>query len=53
MQALVDEGGTMQDRSLADLTAIGALITSISTNCSQERSLEFLGQEDVSSFMGG
>ena len=53
LQALVDEGGTMQDQSLSDLTAIGSLVTSISTNCSQERSLEFLGQEDISSFMGG
>ena len=53
MQAIVDQGGNMEDLSLADVTAVGALVTSISTNCSQDRSLEFFSQDDVSAFLGG
>ena len=53
LQGLVDEGGTMQDRTMAEIVAIGNLVTSITTNCEQGRALEFLGAEDVTNFMGG
>lgn len=53
LQAIVDEGMTMQDRPGTDIIAIGSLITSITTNCELERSGEFFAQEDVTDFMGG
>jgi hypothetical protein len=53
LQALIDEGGTMQDRTMAEIAAIGNLVTSITSNCDQGRALEFMGAEDVTNFMGG
>ncbi|HEX6286289.1 MAG TPA: hypothetical protein VFZ80_02300 [Acidimicrobiia bacterium] len=53
MQAIVDEGVPMQDMPANELGAMGGLITSISANCSQERSFEFFSQEDVAAYMAG
>jgi hypothetical protein len=53
LQALIDEGGTMQDRTFPEIAAIGNLVTSITTNCDQDRALEFMGAEDVTNFMRG
>jgi hypothetical protein len=53
LQAIIDEGVPMQEVAATELGAIGGLVTSISVNCSQERSLEFFSQEDVTEFMGG
>ena len=53
LQALVDEGGTMSDRPIADLGAVTGLLTSVAANCSPERSAEFFERPDVSSFMEG
>ena len=53
MQAMIDQGGTMDDLTMAELTAVGTLVTSISTNCSQDRSFEFFSQDDVAAFLGG
>jgi ribosomal protein L11 methylase PrmA len=53
IQALVDEGGTMSDRPIADLGAITGLLTSVASNCSAERSAEFLEQPDIAAFMEG
>ncbi|MGC2241107.1 MAG: hypothetical protein WA726_09730 [Acidimicrobiia bacterium] len=53
LQAIVDEGGTMADLPLGDLSTVSALITSISTACSASRAAEFLSQPDVAAFMNG
>ena len=53
LQALVDEGGSMEDRTMAEIAAIGGLITSITSNCDQTRALEFMEAEDVAAFLGG
>jgi hypothetical protein len=53
MQAIIDEGGTMADLPLAELTAVGELMTAISTECSRERADEFLASEDVLAWLGG
>lgn len=53
LQTIVDEGVPMQEMPASDLGVIGGLITSISANCSQDRSIEFFSQDDVSAFMEG
>lgn len=53
LQAIVDEGGSMQDMTVTEITDVGGLVTSISTNCSPERSSEFFSKQDVSDFMSG
>lgn len=53
LQAIVDEGMTMQERPAAELVSIGALVTSITANCDLERSGEFFAQEDITDFMSG
>ena len=53
LQAIVDEGVTMEERPVAEMVSIGALVTSITTNCDLDRSAEFFAQEDVTAFMGG
>ena len=53
LQAIVDEGVTMQDMPASELVAIGGLVTSITANCSLERSGAFFAQEDVTTFMEG
>ena len=53
MQGIVDEGVPMQEMPANELGAVGGLITSISANCSQERSLEFFSKEDVAAYMAG
>lgn len=53
LQSIIDEGVTMQERPVADLASIGALVTSITTNCDLDRSADFFAQEDVTNFMGG
>lgn len=53
LQAIVDEGVPMQELPAGELGAIGGLITSISANCTQDRSLEFFSKEDVAAFMAG
>jgi len=53
LQAIVDEGGTIEDLPIAESGAIAGLIASISANCSQERTAEVFSQEDITGFMGG
>ncbi len=53
LQAIVDEGGTMVDLPLGDLSKVSGLIASISTTCSASRAAEFLNQPDVAAFMNG
>lgn len=53
LQAIVDEGGTMMDLPLSDLSTVSGLIASISTTCSASRAAEFLNQPDVAAFMNG
>ncbi len=51
VQAYVDQGGTMGDLPMADFAPLLALLTSLSTVCSAERSAEFFSQDDVTAFM--
>lgn len=51
VQAYVDQGGTMSDLPMADFAPLLALLTSLSTVCSAERSAEFFSQDDVTAFM--
>jgi hypothetical protein len=53
LQAIVDEGGTMMDLPIGDLSTVSGLITSISTTCSASRAADFLNQPDVAAFMSG
>jgi hypothetical protein len=52
-QELVDRGGTMQDLTFAELSTVGNLVTSITSNCTVERANEFFTKEDVAAWMGG
>lgn len=52
LQAIVDQGGTMNDLPVAESGTIFGLITSITTACSPERQTEFFAQEDVVAFLG-
>jgi len=51
VQAYVDQGGTMGDLPIAAFAPLLALLTSLSTVCSAERSAEFFSQDDVTAFM--
>lgn len=53
LQAIIDQGGTMEDLTLVDITNIGNLATSITSSCSPERAAEFFSQPDFTDFMGG
>jgi len=53
LMAIIDQGGTMKDLPMADLTMVGNLTTSITTNCSQDRAAEFLSESDVLAWMSG
>ena len=53
LQSIIDQGGTMEDLTLAEITAIGSLATSITSSCSAERAAEFFSQPDLTDFMGG
>ncbi|MGQ0849272.1 MAG: hypothetical protein ACT4OP_09165 [Actinomycetota bacterium] len=52
MQAIIDQGGTVADMTLTEVTSIGNLVTSISQVCSVDRSSEFFSQADVQEFLG-
>lgn len=51
MQAIVDDGGTINDLTLQEMGNVGGLVASISTNCSGERSSEFFSKEDVAAYL--
>jgi hypothetical protein len=53
LQAYVDQGGTMSDLTMGEITAVGSLMTALSTECSPERFQEWVSQEDVAAFIGG
>lgn len=53
LMAIIDQGGTMKDLPMADLSMVGNLTTSITTNCSQDRAAEFLADSDVLAWMSG
>jgi hypothetical protein len=50
MQAIVDEGLTISELPMSELTAVGNLMTSIAMVCPPERSAEFFAKEDVAAF---
>lgn len=51
MELLIDQNDGMGDMSLAEVTAFGSLMTSVTTECSADRSQEFLSQPEVQEFM--
>lgn len=51
MELLIDDNDGMGDMSLAEVTAFGSLMTSITTECSADRAQEFLSQPEVQEFM--
>jgi hypothetical protein len=53
LQEYVDAGGTMNDLTLSEVTAIGALMMSVQSTCSVERLDEFFTQPDVEAFLNG
>jgi hypothetical protein len=53
MQAIIDEGGTMAEIPLNELTGISNLLSAIQAECSPERMTEFFSQEDVMAFISG
>lgn len=53
LQVYVDQGGTMSDLTLGDMTAVGSLMTAVSTECSPERFQEWISQEDVAAWTAG
>lgn len=52
IDALIAEGGTMQDLSIGELTYVGSLMTSVGTNCSPEKSSAFFERAEVQAFLG-
>jgi hypothetical protein len=52
MQAIVDEGQTMNQLPIAELQSVGTLMTAIAMECPPERSAEFFEKEDVANFTG-
>lgn len=53
LQEYVDQGGTMADLTFGEITAVGSLMTVVSTECSPERFQEWTSQEDVAAWAGG
>lgn len=53
IEAMIAEHGSMEHLSVADLSAAGGLIMSITSNCSATRAAEFFERDDVSSFLEG
>jgi hypothetical protein len=53
LQGYVDQGGTMSDLTMGELTAVGELMTAIGTECSSERFQEWFSQEDVIAWQSG
>lgn len=52
MQAIIDEGATMDQLSMAELTEVSDLLASISTNCPAERAAEFMSRPSTQEFLG-
>jgi hypothetical protein len=53
LQEFVDQGGTMADMTLGDLTTVGSLMGAVSTECTPERFQEWIEQEDVAAWTEG
>jgi hypothetical protein len=53
VQEYIDAGGTMNDLTLPEVSAVGSLIISVQSNCSVERMEEFFTEPDVEAFLGG
>jgi hypothetical protein len=51
MQVIVDQGGTMSDLPIAELTEATTLLAAISMECPPEKSAEFLSKADVAAFL--
>ncbi len=53
VQEFIDAGGTMSDLTLSDVSAVGALILAVQSDCPVERLEEFFTQPDVEAFLNG
>lgn len=53
LQGFVDQGGTMADMTLGEMTTVGNLMAAASTECSPERFQEWVSQEDVAAWANG
>ena len=51
MEAIIAEHDTMADLTFDDISEFGALMTTITSDCSTERAQEFLSQPEVQEFM--
>jgi hypothetical protein len=52
-QAIVDQGGTISDLTLAELNEASTLLSAISMECPPEKSAEFFSKPDVAAFTAG
>ncbi|MEX1124634.1 MAG: hypothetical protein WD895_05960 [Acidimicrobiia bacterium] len=50
LQEYVDQGGTMADLTVGEITAFGSLMAAASTECSVDRFQEWVSQEDVAAW---
>jgi hypothetical protein len=53
LQAIVDQGGTMAEMTLGDVTAVTALMGALASECPPGRFQEFLEQPDVAAWQSG
>lgn len=52
MDSVVEEGVTMREMQISDVTEIGQVLTTISTVCSPEQNAEFFARPDIAAFLG-
>ena len=53
LQAIIDQGGTMADLTMGEMSAVTSLMTALTTECSPERFQEFFEQPDVAAWSSG
>jgi len=53
LESIIGEGLAMSELPMAQVSAVGALMTSITTSCSPDRSQEFFNDAEVQEFLGG
>lgn len=53
LMAYVEGGTPMNELTLTDVTTVSGLLQAVSTECSAERFAEFVGDPEVSAFLGG
>lgn len=51
VQAIVDQGGTINDLPLTEVASVGQLVGSVAMVCSATRAAEFFSQPDVEAFL--